>query len=195
MLPTGWRHIIHIHFLPEKKFAIAYFRGKMNYEYYQMMMLMGTFHSSRFLSMASWGQTWARPMFFCLVCCIPPLGASPALPDMSSRGTCKPLVSFIFSSHMTNPSLRSSHTLLTQPVSGYSIPHSQPLYGSALNRFRLWPIYHWGPWAALAVVMVGGIVAFRGCLETRKMAQPGKSSFPRSAVPSGDLSLPPPSAH
>lgn len=116
--------------------------------------------------MASWGQTWARPMFFCLVCCIPPLGASPALPDMSSRETCKPLVSFIFSSHMTNPSLRSSHILLTQPAPGYSIPHSQPLYGSALNRFRLWPIYHWGPWAALAVVMVGGIVAFRGCLET-----------------------------
>lgn len=42
---SGWRHIIHIHFLPEKRFAVAYFRGKMNYEYYQMMMLMGRFHS------------------------------------------------------------------------------------------------------------------------------------------------------
>ncbi|KAK7800925.1 hypothetical protein U0070_015697 [Myodes glareolus] len=35
-----WRHLIHIHFLPGKNFAIAYFRGKMNYQYYQIMMLM-----------------------------------------------------------------------------------------------------------------------------------------------------------
>ncbi|NP_001395892.1 uncharacterized protein LOC681186 precursor [Rattus norvegicus] len=38
---TWWRHVIYIHFLPGKSFAIAYFRGKMNYQYYQMMMLMG----------------------------------------------------------------------------------------------------------------------------------------------------------
>lgn len=43
VLPTGWRHVIHIHFLPGKKFAIAYFRGRMNYQYYQIMMLMGVF--------------------------------------------------------------------------------------------------------------------------------------------------------
>lgn len=45
VLPTGWRHVIYIHFLPGKNFAIAYFRGKMNYQYYQMMMLVGTFPS------------------------------------------------------------------------------------------------------------------------------------------------------
>ncbi|XP_021090743.1 lipocalin-1 isoform X2 [Mesocricetus auratus] len=38
---TWWRHLIYIHFLPGKNFAIAYFRGKMNYRYYQIMMLMG----------------------------------------------------------------------------------------------------------------------------------------------------------
>ncbi|KAM7316702.1 hypothetical protein ACRRTK_024433 [Alexandromys fortis] len=38
---TWWRHVIYIHFLPGKNFAIAYFRGKMNYQYYQIMMLMG----------------------------------------------------------------------------------------------------------------------------------------------------------
>ncbi|XP_063141308.1 vomeronasal secretory protein 2-like [Rattus norvegicus] len=38
---TWWRHVIYIHFLPGKSFAIAYYRGKMNYQYYQMMMLMG----------------------------------------------------------------------------------------------------------------------------------------------------------
>ncbi|XP_075840557.1 major allergen Can f 1-like [Microtus pennsylvanicus] len=38
---TWWRHLIYIHFLPGKNFAIAYFRGKMNYQYYQIMMLMG----------------------------------------------------------------------------------------------------------------------------------------------------------
>lgn len=43
VLSSGWRHVIHIHFLPGKQSAIAYFRGKMNYEYYQMMMLMGEF--------------------------------------------------------------------------------------------------------------------------------------------------------
>ncbi|XP_075840556.1 von Ebner gland protein 1-like [Microtus pennsylvanicus] len=41
MFFTWWRHTIHIHFLPGKNFAIAYFRGKMNYQYYQIMMLMG----------------------------------------------------------------------------------------------------------------------------------------------------------
>ncbi|ERE70522.1 odorant-binding protein 2a-like protein [Cricetulus griseus] len=40
-LLTWWRHVIHIHFLPGKNFAIAYFRGKMNHQYYQIMMLMG----------------------------------------------------------------------------------------------------------------------------------------------------------
>ncbi|XP_051039970.1 lipocalin-1-like [Phodopus roborovskii] len=38
---TWWRHLIYIHFLPGKNFAIAYFRGKMNYWYFQIMMLMG----------------------------------------------------------------------------------------------------------------------------------------------------------
>ncbi|GAB1286113.1 hypothetical protein APTSU1_000134300 [Apodemus speciosus] len=41
MNQTRWRHVIYIHFLPEKRSAIAYFWGKMNYHYYQMMMLMG----------------------------------------------------------------------------------------------------------------------------------------------------------
>eukprot|EP00072_Mus_musculus_P032097 XP_006498558.1 PREDICTED: vomeronasal secretory protein 2-like [Mus musculus] len=41
MFLTWWRHVIYIHFLPGKESAIAYFRGKMNYQYYQMMMLMG----------------------------------------------------------------------------------------------------------------------------------------------------------
>ncbi|XP_023556016.1 lipocalin-1-like [Octodon degus] len=38
---TRWKHTIYIYFLPGKTHAIAYFRGYMNYMYYQMMMLMG----------------------------------------------------------------------------------------------------------------------------------------------------------
>lgn len=45
VLSTGWRHVIYIHFLPGKESAIAYFRGNMNYQYYQMMMLMGELYS------------------------------------------------------------------------------------------------------------------------------------------------------
>lgn len=41
VLCAGWRHIIYIHFLPGKDFAIAYYRGRMNYHSCQMMMLMG----------------------------------------------------------------------------------------------------------------------------------------------------------
>lgn len=79
VLPTGWRHVIHIHFLPGKSFAIAYFRGKMNYQYYQMMMLMGEFHSLS-LRTDSWAQTGTRPMFFFLVCFILLLGSFSCTP-------------------------------------------------------------------------------------------------------------------
>ncbi|EDL08330.1 mCG128385 [Mus musculus] len=41
MFLTGWRHVIYIHFLPGKESAIAYFRGNMNYQYYQLLLLMG----------------------------------------------------------------------------------------------------------------------------------------------------------
>ncbi|KAM5298549.1 lipocalin-1-like [Ctenodactylus gundi] len=37
---TRWKHTIHIHFLPGRTHGIAYFRGYMNYMYYQMMMIM-----------------------------------------------------------------------------------------------------------------------------------------------------------
>lgn len=74
VLSTGWRHVIYIHFLPGKESAIAYFRGNMNYQYYQLLLLMGELHSLSF-SMDSWGQAWTRPMFFCLVCFILLLGS------------------------------------------------------------------------------------------------------------------------
>ncbi|CAO2598375.1 hypothetical protein LEMLEM_LOCUS9388 [Lemmus lemmus] len=61
MFLTWWRHTIHIHFLPGKNFTIAYFRGKMNYQYYQIMMLMGAFQILLCLSMDSWAQARTRP--------------------------------------------------------------------------------------------------------------------------------------
>ncbi|CAO2602920.1 hypothetical protein LEMLEM_LOCUS11459 [Lemmus lemmus] len=57
VLPTGWRHTIHIHFLPGKNFTIAYFRGKMNYQYYQIMMLMASSFTSIQRKLQSPGQS------------------------------------------------------------------------------------------------------------------------------------------
>ncbi|XP_010625737.1 vomeronasal secretory protein 2 [Fukomys damarensis] len=37
---TRWKHTIYVYFLPGKNHGITYFRGYMNYMYYQMMMLM-----------------------------------------------------------------------------------------------------------------------------------------------------------
>lgn len=108
VLSTGWRHVIYIHFLPGKESAIAYFRGNMNYQYYQLLLLMGELHSLSF-SMDSWGQTWTRPMFRKTEVWFASFyswGASPALPEVTRRGVCKPLASFTFSSHMNNPSVR-----------------------------------------------------------------------------------------
>lgn len=50
---------------------------------------------------------------------------------------CKPLAFLIFSSHRTNPSVRSSRILLTQVAPDHSSSINQPFYGPALNRWLI----------------------------------------------------------
>lgn len=50
--PAGWKHTIHIYFVPGKKFSIAFFSGYMNYMYYKVVILFGAFQP--FLSLREW---------------------------------------------------------------------------------------------------------------------------------------------